>query len=85
MHFSIGLRSTSIRYRSLIAALLLSSPVAYADFAIPGFELVHTVPVGTTCKPRTCERLAMSGASCSMGLASVSISNSFMWPISQAR
>ncbi|EPN59760.1 phospholipase D, partial [Pseudomonas syringae pv. actinidiae ICMP 19096] len=47
MHFSIGLRSTFIRYRSLIAALLLSSPVAYADFAIPGFELVHTVPVGT--------------------------------------
>ncbi|RMN34861.1 Phospholipase D protein, partial [Pseudomonas coronafaciens pv. zizaniae] len=47
MHFSIWFRSTSIRYRSLIAALLLSSPVAYADFAIPGFELVHTVPVGT--------------------------------------
>ncbi|KPW19823.1 Phospholipase D family protein [Pseudomonas cannabina pv. alisalensis] len=47
MHFSIRFRSMSMRYLSLIAALLLGSPVAHADFAIPGFELVHTVPVGT--------------------------------------
>ncbi|RMO80948.1 Phospholipase D [Pseudomonas syringae pv. philadelphi] len=47
MHFSIRFRSMSMRYLSLIAALLLGSPVARADFAIPGFELVHTVPVGT--------------------------------------
>ncbi|SDX63180.1 Phosphatidylserine/phosphatidylglycerophosphate/cardiolipin synthase [Pseudomonas syringae] len=47
MHFSIRFRSVSMRYLSLIAALLLGSPVARADFAIPGFELVHTVPVGT--------------------------------------
>jgi len=28
-------------------ALLLSVPQAHADFSIPGFELVHTVPTGT--------------------------------------
>ncbi|KPW34456.1 Phospholipase D protein [Pseudomonas coronafaciens pv. atropurpurea] len=47
MTLSIRFRSMPMRYRGLIAALLLSSPLAHADFAIPGFELVHTVPVGT--------------------------------------
>ncbi|KPB52593.1 Phospholipase D family protein [Pseudomonas coronafaciens pv. oryzae] len=47
MTSSIRFRSMPMRYRGLIAALLLSSPLAHADFAIPGFELVHTVPVGT--------------------------------------
>ncbi|RMW06409.1 phospholipase D-like domain-containing protein, partial [Pseudomonas coronafaciens] len=47
MTLSIRFRSMPMRYRGLIAALLLSSSLAHADFAIPGFELVHTVPVGT--------------------------------------
>ncbi|ELQ12923.1 phospholipase D [Pseudomonas fluorescens BRIP34879] len=40
MHLSITLRMAGL-------AGLLLSPLAQADFAIPGFELVHTVPVDT--------------------------------------
>ncbi|MCI3943812.1 phospholipase [Pseudomonas syringae] len=47
MTFSIRFRPMFMRYRGVIAALLFCSPFAHADFAIPGFELVHTVPVGT--------------------------------------
>ncbi|MCK9705508.1 phospholipase D-like domain-containing protein [Pseudomonas syringae] len=40
-------RRLSLSYRAVTAALLLGSSCAQADFAIPGFELVHTVPVGS--------------------------------------
>lgn len=40
--------SLSIKLRIAGLAGLLLSPLAQADFSIPGFELVHTVPVDTT-------------------------------------
>ena len=39
--------SASLKMRSAGRAGLLLSPLAQADFSIPGFELVHTVPVDT--------------------------------------
>ncbi len=47
MPFYPSYRRLSLSYRAVIAALLLGSSCAQADFAIPGFELVHTVPVGS--------------------------------------
>ncbi|WP_455927926.1 phospholipase D-like domain-containing protein [Pseudomonas capeferrum] len=39
--------SISLKFRIAGLAGLLLSPLAQADFSIPGFELVHTVPVDT--------------------------------------
>ncbi|MCF5174286.1 phospholipase, partial [Pseudomonas sp. PA-6-1D] len=39
--------SLSIKLRIAGLTGLLLSPLAQADFSIPGFELVHTVPVDT--------------------------------------
>ncbi|RMP69790.1 Phospholipase D protein, partial [Pseudomonas syringae pv. atrofaciens] len=47
MPFYPSYRRLSLSYCAVIAALLLGSSCAQADFAIPGFELVHTVPVGS--------------------------------------
>ncbi len=40
--------SASLKLRIAGLAGLLMSPLVQADFSIPGFELVHTVPVDTT-------------------------------------
>ncbi|RMS90651.1 Phospholipase D protein [Pseudomonas savastanoi] len=47
MFFDLPGRRVLARSRAVIVALLLTSSFAQADFAIPGFELVHTVPLGT--------------------------------------
>ncbi|MBA1231974.1 phospholipase [Pseudomonas viridiflava] len=47
MAFMLPLRCTPLRHLGLAVAFWLLNSVAHAEFSIQGFELVHTVPVGT--------------------------------------
>jgi len=67
-----------------LAGLLLS-PLAQADFSIPGFELVHTVPLDTDLASADLRQPGRYGSSCSTARKARSTSASFMPPTIQAR